>query len=392
MAEPRKIFILLLKIAAGVAVLFAIAFAALLFYVGTKQREFKSMPDTSDLKARIDQLAAPYINKRKQGALVVGVLQKDRRYVKGFGRQGETTNAPPPDGRTIFEIGSVTKVFTATALAHMLHTGKLKLDDPVQQFLPAHLKLPEKGGRAITLKHLATHSSGLPRLPDNLFGTAKDKNNPYANYTAQHLYQFLTNASLASVPGEKANYSNLGFALLGHALELRAGERYEDLIKRTICQPLEMQDTVMTLSAAQRERLTPGHDAKGRVVANWDFDVTAPAGAFRSTADDLLKFLAAQLKPNDTVLSRALQETHKRHFEHWMGDCGLGWQIMKTAEEVTIRWHNGGTGGYASFIGFDRQNQNAVVLLSNCGDAMAGDHSLDKLAVEILKLAAKISL
>src|SRR6185436_2931434 len=182
MARAHNMLILGLKIAAGVVFMFVIAFGALFFYVGTKQRELKHMEDTHDLKLRIDQLAEPYLRKRTKGALVIGVLQRGQQHVKGF---GHTASNAPPDGRTMFEIGSVTKVFTAITLARMNVEGKLALDDPVQQFLPKDVKLPEKNGHGITLKHLATHSSGLPRLPDNLFKVAKDKNNPYANYTAE---------------------------------------------------------------------------------------------------------------------------------------------------------------------------------------------------------------
>ena len=390
MKTGRSMFFLVLKIAAGFTILIVVAVAALAFYVGTRERSFTSMEDTKDLKARVDDWAARYVQKRHKGALVIGVLQKDQRHVKGYGQIDGTNSSP--DGRTLFEIGSVTKVFTTAALAVMRGEGKLNLDDPVQKFLPETVKVPQKRDQAVTLKHLATHSSGLPRLPENLFDVAKDKNTPYADYKASHLYEFLNKATLSNVPGEKAKYSNLGVALLGHALSLRAGGPYEDLVRRVICAPLKMEDTVMTLSQEQRARLAPGHDTKGRIVPNWDFDVMAPAGAFRSTADDMLKFLAANLQTNETALSKALQDTHERHFEHWTGDCGLGWQIMNIAEGLTIRWHNGGTGGYVSFIGFDRQNGNAVVLLSNYGDAMGGDNTLDKMAIEILKLAAKVSL
>lgn len=388
MGEAKRVFFLLLKIFAGIIVLIGIAFGALLFFIGTKEREFAQMTDTKDLKRQIDQRAERYLQKRPQAALVVGVLQNGQRYIRGYGRTNETSSAAP-DANTLFEIGSITKVFTAAVLARMHLEGQLELTNSVRNYLPKEVRLPEKD---FTLKHLATHSSGLSRLPDNLFKGAKDQNNPYADYKASDLYNYLGTAKLRSDPGEKASYSNLGYGLLGHILELRAGQPYEKLVRELLLAPLNMTDTSITLTSEQKQRLTPGHTSKGKVVPNWDFQVLAPAGAFRSSAEDMLKFLEANLKTNSTPVSKALQETHKRHFQHWTGDCGLGWQIMRTAEGLSIRWHNGGTGGYVSFIGFDRQHQTAVVLLSNYGDAMANDNSLDKLSLEILKMASKISL
>ena len=215
---------------------------------------------------------------------------------------------------------------------------------------------------------------------------------PTPNYREEHLYAFFEKTKLENTPGEKAKYSNLGFGLLGHALSKHAKIPYERLVKETICEPLGMSDTVITLDASQKERLAPGHNKRGEVVSNWDFDVIAPAGAFKSTVNDMLTFLAANLNTNDTALSRALQKSHQRQFEHWTGDCGLGWQIMRTGVGLNIRWHNGGTGDYSSFMGFDRQNQTAVIVLSSTGDAMVNDNSVDKMGLEILKLAAKISL
>lgn len=119
----------------------------------------------------------------------------------------------------------------------------------------------------------------------------------------------------------------------------------------------------------------------------------APAGGARSSASDMLHFVEANLNPHLSTLGSALTATHAIQVEESAGrKVGLGWQITTTETGLTILWHNGGTGGYVSFVGFDRQNQNGVVLLSNYGDAMAGDDSLDKLALRILELAARVSL
>ena len=380
-----------LKAGLGCAGLVVVGFLALLGFVLYRQHAYKTMVDSHDLKQRIQKLGAEYVAKRTNAALVIGVLQRGTNSVTGFG-QVSATNRALPDGETIFEIGSATKVFTAIVLAQMVNEGLVKLDDPISRFLPKEATAPQKDGREICLVHLATHSAGLPRLPDDLLSTAKDQLNPYVDYQPANLYQSLSSLELKSAPGQKMFYSNMGYGLLGHLLELKAGKPYETLVREIVCAPLAMSNTVIQLSAEQRTRLSPGHDPKGNVVPNWDFAVLAPAGAFRSTANDLLKFVEANLWTQPTAISRALTLAQERHFKELAGGIGLAWQIVDPVEGQKWHWHNGGTGGYVSFVGFDKTNQVGVVLLSNYGDAMAGDNSLDRLGVEFLRLAPKISL
>ncbi len=270
------------------------------------------------------------------------------------------------------------------------HDGKLRLDDSIGKLLPAEVVLPAEL-QPITLLQLATHTAGLPRLPSNLDLSEANAANPYVRYTSKELYEYLQTAKLDSPPGKKSAYSNLGVGLLGHILELRAGIPYEQLLRERILTPLQMTNTAITLTAEQPARLTLGHDAKGNVVSNWDFSVLAPAGALRSCVSDMLKFVQANLSTNQSGLHTSLALAQKSQHESWMGNVGLCWQIMDVPGVYRFHWHNGGTGGYVSFLGFDRANQTGVVLLSNYGDAMAGDNSLDEMGMELLKLAAKVS-
>ena len=380
-----------LKAGLGCAGLLVVGFLALLGYVWYRQHSYKTMADSHDLKQRIQKLGTEYAAKRADAALVIGVLQWGTNSVTGFGRVS-ATNSATPDGETLFEIGSATKVFTAVVLAQMVNEGTVKLDDPISRYLPKEATSPQKDGSEICLVHLATHSSGLPRLPEDLLTTAKDQMNPYLDYHPADLYRNLSAHELKTVPGQKMLYSNYGYGLLGHLLELKAGKPYETLVREIICAPLTMSNTVIQLSAEQRTRLSPGHDPKGAVVPNWDFAVMAPAGAFRSTANDLLKFVEANLRTQPNALSRALALAQERHYREMAGGIGLAWQIIEPVEGQKWHWHNGGTGGYVSFVGFDLTNQVGVVLLSNYGDAMAGDNALDRMGVEILRLLPKISL
>jgi CubicO group peptidase (beta-lactamase class C family) len=376
---------LLWKIALIALGLGLLAGVAMNLFVVFTLRRFNGMPDTQDLTARVHKLANGYINKRPHGALALGVLQKDRRYVQGYGRRSSSDNVPP-DGQTLFEIGSVTKVFTALAMARLVEDGSWSLEDSLGQRLA--LGWSEEQVAGITLRHLATHSSGLPRLPAALMDGSISLANPYLNYHPADLYQDLTRVRLDFPPGKKSTYSNYGFGLLGHLLEVEAGRPYAAIIADDICRPLGLRDTTVQLTPEQQDRLVRGHNLQGE-VGNWDFDAIAGAGALRSTVQDMLLFLEANLRPDATPLAPVLERAQQVHFTGWTSHVGLGWQISETIEGPVVHWHNGGTHGYRSFIGFDRANQVAVALLSNTGDV---DESLDAIGFEILKLAVKISL
>ena len=279
----------------------------------------------------------------------------------------------------VFEIGSITKVFTASILAGMVADGSVRFDDPVAKFLPASVHVPARNGRQITLVDLSTQSSGLPRLPLNM--APRDSTNPYADYSVDQLYTFLSSYELPRDPGETYEYSNLGVGLLGHALALKAGVSYEDLVRRRILTPLGMRETAITLSPALRARIAPGHDATGEVVPNWDLPTLAGAGALRSTVGDMLTFLAANLDTSASPLTRALKQTHvsRRGAGSATMTIGLGWHILARPQGAAIVWHNGGTGGYRSFAGFDEVRRVAVVVLTNAniGADDIGFHLLD---------------
>jgi CubicO group peptidase (beta-lactamase class C family) len=212
----------------------------------------------------------------------------------------------------------------------------------VAKFLPASVKVPSRNGRQITLLDLSMQVSGLPRLPDNL--KPGDPANPYADYDAAKLYEFLARYQLTRDPGEKYEYSNLAVGLLGHALALKAGMSYEDLLRHRIFEPLGMSSTSITLSEAQKKRLAPGHSASLKPVKNWDFAALAGCGAVRSTANDMLKFLAANLELTETPLKPAMRRMRSVSKETGVPDLkiGMAWHIF-TKFGTEIWWHNGGT-------------------------------------------------
>ena len=295
--------------------------------------------------------------------MVTGVIDEKGRQVVASGKVS-LDGTQQPDGDTVFEIGSVTKVFTSLILADMIEKGEVKPDDPVSKFLPATVKVPSRNGREITLLDLSMQVSGLPRLPDNL--KPADPANPYADYDASKLYDFLSRYTLTRDPGEKYEYSNLAVGLLGHALALKAGMSYEELLRRRIFDPLGMSGTSITLSEAQKKRLAPGYDGGLKPVKNWDFAVLAGCGAVRSTVNDMLKFVAANLELTDTPLKFAVRRM--RAVTKGIGapdlEIGMAWHVF-TKFDTRIWWHNGGTYGYRSFVGFNPAKKEGVVLLCN---------------------------
>lgn len=314
--------------------------------------------------AAIRQILQDRIDKNKKSVgIVVGVIDPNGSRVVGYGKLGKDNNQEP-DGNTVYEIGSITKVFTSILLQDMVERGEVGLDDPITKYLPKPVQAPTKDGKEITLRHLATHTSGLPRLPDNL--EMKNPDNPYADYTVAQMYDFLTRYQLTRGIGEKYEYSNYGAGLLGHLLALKAGMDYETLVTKRLCAPLKMSSTAIKLSPALQARLAQGHNEMLRPVPNWDIPTLAGAGALRSTVNDLLLFVSANLAMEKSALTPILLKTHLTQQSTGRAEMeiGLGWHILKKHGSEII-WHNGGTSGYRTFLGFAKAQKRGVVVLSN---------------------------
>ena len=337
-------------------------------------------PVVSD--AEIRKILVDRVDAQKQSVgIVVGVIEPAGRRVVAYGRLAKE-DPRPLNGDTVFEIGSITKVFTSLLLADAVQRREVALTDPISRFLPAKVKVPERGGRAITLQDLSSHVSGLPRLPANM--APKDSSNPYADYSVEDLYKFLSAYELTRDVGAQYEYSNLGGGLLGHVLSLRAGMEYEALVRARITGPLGMSSTSITVSPDMKARFATGHSPMLLPVPNWDLPTLAGAGALRSTTNDLLTFLAANLGYVETPLAPAMAAMRDREVRRPTGMLGLsialGWHIQ-TANFKDIIWHNGGTAGFRTFIGYDPAARTGVVVLSNAGTAAGPDdigrHLLD---------------
>ena len=333
-------------------------------------REPAGSPVLSD--ADIRKILVERIDTMHQGVgIVVGVIEPGGRRVITHGRLAKG-DPRPLSGETIFEIGSVTKVFTSLLLADMVQRGEVALTDPVAKYLPGSVKVPQRNGKSITLQDLASQTSGLPRMPDNF--SPKDPANPYADYAPEQLFAFLSSYQLTREIGSKYEYSNLGVGLLGQALARRTGMDFEQLVRTRIAEPLGMKSTGVTLTASQKARLAAGYDGQLAPAANWDIPTLAGAGALRSDADDMLVFLAANLGYTKSKLAPAMAAmlAHRQPTGLPGVDIALGWHLS-TKDGSEIVWHNGGTGGYRSFIGFNPKTRVGVVALSNASTAAGVD-------------------
>ncbi|HZN39027.1 MAG TPA: serine hydrolase [Planctomycetota bacterium] len=310
---------------------------------------------------QVDRLCNPLVQADVAVGFVVGVIDGETEFVRGYGRLARESKQQP-GAQTIYEIGSVSKVFTGLLLADAVQRGLTALDDPVQKHLPEGVSMPAFEGKPVLLWHLSTHTSGLPRLPDM---KGSDPQDPYAHFTTERLYEALGAVRVRWEPGSKYEYSNLAVGLLG-ALLVRANElgSYDELLRARILVPLQMRDSGVALDEAQQKRLAPPHDADGEPDHTWDLAALAGAGGIRSTVSDMLKFARAQLTRPE-VLGKAIELSQQKRHDGANGiHVALGWHIARDGETL---WHNGQTGGYHAYLGVQPKRNRAVCILANTG-------------------------
>ena len=319
-----------------------------------------SIPPRPELPADIAHQAQVRIDHGYHLGTVIGIVDDDGPRYYGFGRVSPDSSAVP-DEHSIFEIGSITKTFTATLLADLDLRGEMRIEGPVAAYLSAFGEISVHGDGPITLESLVTHTSGLPREPPDIDRGDDDR---YAKYTAAQLEGLLASGSLEATPGA-FSYSNFGFMLLEHAMETRLETTYEELVQERILSTLGMPDTSFEVTPDLRVRMTTGL-RDGQPTAEVALGVFPSMGGLRSSAADMLTFLGAQIGLESSSLGPALQATQTLRFADDEQAMGLGWHILKREESgQTIHFHKGGTSGFVSFAGFDLENRRAVVVLVN---------------------------
>ena len=315
----------------------------------------------------VEKLVRPYIQQEITTGMCIAIIQNGivRRYSYGEVEKGNK-KLPNPE-TTIFEIGSVTKTFTSLLLAKEVLRNKMNLKDAINKYLPDSIPSLRYKNTAITLQHLANHTSGFPRLPANIFSGVVDPQDPYRHYNEDSLYSFLVRYNPSVMPGSLFSYSNFAAGLLASILARSSHRTFEQLVITQICRPLKMNDTRISLSTKENTRFAKGYNEKGEITAPWNLASLQGSGAIRSTLNDMIVYTRAQLGQTTNPLAKAILLTHKPTFDSKDNTVGLGWRIAKDQTKSYLH-HSGGTGGFRSFVGFNKNSQIGVVILSNAAE------------------------
>jgi D-alanyl-D-alanine-carboxypeptidase/D-alanyl-D-alanine-endopeptidase len=315
-------------------------------------------PLQSKMDSAVQRVFSDNLEKLDSPGISIGILKDGKSAFYGY---GETAlgNGIVPNENTFFEIGSITKTFTAIAVAEMLLNEQKDVDTPVKSYLPSGLPTLQRGGIEVNFKHLLTHTSGLPGMPNNYHS--------YEKYGNEELYQYLYNVQLESAPFSKYLYSNTGFAILGNILEIHYKASYNKLITSRVLTPLHLNDTKANFEDTDLNRWAKGYK-NGKETDYWkSINSFNGAGVIKSTTKDLLIYANVNLSPPDNTLGKAISLTHQKAFENDYEDEGLAWALATPLKNSVKRtwWHNGGTGGFNSWLYINEQNNSALVILFN---------------------------
>lgn len=310
-----------------------------------------------------------------QAQIAIAIVSDGEAKYFGVKRENESI-LTLENHKKVFEIGSITKVFTATLLANFVVNGTISLDDNINDFIGFKIKDNIK----ISFKQLATHTSGLPRVPESLSSPSQSLENPYKDFGAEALKLYLTEKlAMLQNPGEKSEYSNLGIGLLGFVLGKIDNSSYEDLIQTKIFEKYSMFNST-TIRSKIMDKLVMGLNENGEEVSNWDMGVLMGAGGILSTSEDLSKFALAHFDANNKDLALTRTPHHKATDDF---ATGLAWGVVKTESGAIWYWHNGGTGGYTSSMIMDTEKENSVIVLSNIS-------ALGEMASEVMSLCPEL--
>lgn len=343
------------------------------FLLSCKTHQDMEFSSNSLIKMNVKKAINSRIKNEINPSIVIGVIDSTGI---DFYAQGTTgINGIKPDQYTNYEIASVTKVFTGLLLGEAVASEKMKLEDPISEYLPRNLRLNDTLS-GINLKQLATHSAGLYRESKNLHSAGYNPSDPYAHYHEKLLFEELESNPVSYTPGEKFQYSNLGMSLLGYLVSKHNGSNYQKSIKKNVLKPLGMENT-STIMPGKNKAMGHVYDLQ---INNWNWNVLAGAGSLKSNIHDMLQFLAAQMGLKNTSLDKAIAISQKKHFIVNDGfSVGLGWGIRALENGDTLYRHNGQTDGYTSFIAFLKNAKKGVVVLTNSSNLGVDDLGMHQL-------------
>lgn len=350
-----------MKIVLGILLVLAIVGGLSLAFI---KYRLSTVTDKHNLTKSIDKEVNKFTKKSARVSLMVGVYKEGETYTNAYSGK-ETPENQRLDDNSVFQIGSLSKLFTASILQVLIDEKIVKLDSTLEDLIGDSNDLSEKA-KSITLRQLATHTSGLPRVPDSLMKkvtqSAGKKNiliDPYSHIDVNDVAEYLKTTTGIKKPGKFA-YSNFGMGLLGHVLEHVTGSDLESLAKEKLFSKLDMASTGITIDASIEKNLIPGYTAKGQKTGIWTFGALGGAGAFYSTMDDMMKYLKANIE-SEYSLSSSLHSMQDTNSIGWM-KAGY---LEKYFGNGSFLWHDGMVGGYSSYIAVDKENKTGVVILSN---------------------------
>ncbi len=339
----------------------SISFFLLLFLLS-----FKLFGQSKNLEKMVSYIIHSEVDFEKTPGLLVGIIDPDSSYIFPYGVMEKGGKEPIPLD-AIFEVGSITKVFTSSLLSLLVGEQQLSLDSPLSSFSLEGFQNPKWDGDDLTIKSLATHCSGLPKLPQNFGSKEKDASNPYAFYTRDDLFSFLNNYH-PETEKPSYRYSHIGYALLGEIITQSTRTPYADLLNERLLEPIGLDDTRFSLSELQKERLCKGYSIIGQEKTPWDAQVFNSAVGLKSSMNDLLRFIALFLEDSPSELSESLLTTCAPQTTTSISkvSMGLGWHIFQPKKKFyDVVAHSGVTSGHRAYIGFVRETHTAVIILAN---------------------------
>jgi CubicO group peptidase (beta-lactamase class C family) len=328
--------------------------------------------------------------------LSIGVFENGNWLKVGYRLENNQLVVVKNDDK-IFEIGSITKTFTASLIMKLVKEGKLALSDPIQKYLPIQIAQDSFAGKTIILQDLITHTSGLSSGPSSftlpyikaLLFTPK---NPNRNFKAKHYYRYLKKFKLNYVPGKNWEYNNAGYGLLGEFISKKNGMSWEESVQKNIFIPLGMRNSYFEIDKHNKDQFIIGITAKGKKSKPWEMKFINPAGAIKSTLNDMIIYVSAQLNSSSESFNFLEETQNALNFQIkmpedklWKGNImGLGWWHNLEDTQNTFIWHGGASGGYTAFVGFSKLKDKAVVILSNISSSNPSARAENRIPKPIL--------
>ena len=356
-----KIFAIIL------ALLIVVAVSAVIYL----KYRLDNAADNKDLEAALDSEVMKLIHHDASYGMVIGVYKDGKSFIKGYGTVSKES-ATVPSAATVFQIASVSKLFTTSLLQILCDEGVLRMDATLGELIGDSIAL-SPAAQQVTLKQLATHTSGFPRIPKSLDTKATElagkenlMQNPYSHLGPKYIFDYLETTEDYGTSG-RFEYSNFGMGLLGHVLELVTKKNLESLAAEKLLAPLDMRNTAISLTPEMKEHLAQGYTASRQPTPSpiWTFSALAGAGAFNSNVEDMMQFVRANIE-DDSPMSLTLKKMHTPQFD---GDTGIGWMqptfLDRFFGNKTVFWHSGIVGGYASYVSVDTKTKIGIVVLSN---------------------------